>query len=172
MAEDNAVTTTKPGRVQVKPTERGISVHLPTDYTSHTGCRSESGADAVVMMALTPVKACTPQVAAADANETMALMAELAPRDAVEGILASQMVSVHRMAMECVAQANNETTRHEGVRDVLVNRSIKLMRLFTQQVEALDKHRRGGSQRMTIEHVHVHPGAQAVVGQIGGNHGN
>lgn len=170
MAEDKAVTPAKPGRVQVKPTEQGIAVHLPDDRSAHTGCQSEAGADAVVMLALTPVRGCTPQVAAASANETMALMAELNPGDGIEGILVSQMVSVHRMAMECVAQAN-DNIRHEGIRDVLVNRSIKLMRLFTQQVEALDKHRRGGAQRMTIEHIHVHPGAQAVVGQIGGKNG-
>jgi hypothetical protein len=40
-------------------------------------------------------------------------------------------------------------------------------------LEALDKHRRGGNQKMTVEHVHVHEGGQAIVGNVnqgrGGN---
>src|SRR5262249_30026536 len=34
------------------------------------------------------------------------------------------------------------------------------------QVDALANLRRGGRQRVTVEHVHVHPGAQAVVGNV------
>jgi radical SAM superfamily enzyme with C-terminal helix-hairpin-helix motif len=34
------------------------------------------------------------------------------------------------------------------------------------QVDALANLRRGGRQKVTVEHVHVHPGAQAVVGNV------
>jgi hypothetical protein len=34
------------------------------------------------------------------------------------------------------------------------------------QVEALAKLKRGGEQTVRVEHVHVHPGAQAIVGTL------
>ena len=34
----------------------------------------------------------------------------------------------------------------------------KLARTFTAQMEALRKHRNGGQQKVTVEHVHVHAG--------------
>jgi hypothetical protein len=42
----------------------------------------------------------------------------------------------------------------------------KLARTFTTQVEALKRHRTGGQQKMTVEHVHVHQGGQAIVGHV------
>lgn len=42
----------------------------------------------------------------------------------------------------------------------------KLARTFTSQVEALNRHRGKGQQKVTVEHVHVHSGGQAVVGVV------
>src|SRR5262249_52695689 len=42
----------------------------------------------------------------------------------------------------------------------------RLHRAFAMQVDALANLRRGGRQKVTVEHVHVHPGAQAVVGNV------
>ena len=42
----------------------------------------------------------------------------------------------------------------------------KLSRTFAGHVEALNRHRGKGQQRMTVEHVHVHSGGQAVVGNV------
>jgi len=42
------------------------------------------------------------------------------------------------------------------------------------QMEALKKYRGKGEQKMTVEHVHVHNGGQAIVGDVhqkaGGGH--
>jgi hypothetical protein len=43
---------------------------------------------------------------------------------------------------------------------------MRLNRTFTAQVEALASLRRGGKQKMTVEHVHVHPGGQAIVSNV------
>jgi hypothetical protein len=40
------------------------------------------------------------------------------------------------------------------------NLATKFSRTFTAQLEALDRHRRGGKQ--IVEHVHVNDGGQAV----------
>ncbi len=46
------------------------------------------------------------------------------------------------------------------------NLAVKLARTFTSQVEALAKLRRGGEQKVIVEHVHVHAGGRAVVGHV------
>ena len=42
----------------------------------------------------------------------------------------------------------------------------KLARTFTAQIEALKRYRTGGEQRMTVEHVTVNEGGQAIVGNV------
>ncbi len=44
--------------------------------------------------------------------------------------------------------------------------SVKLTRAFTAQLEALNRHRGKGQQKMTVEHVHIHDGGQAVIGSV------
>jgi hypothetical protein len=41
-----------------------------------------------------------------------------------------------------------------------------MMRTFTAQIEALTKLRRRGEQTVRVEHVHVYPGGQAIVGTV------
>jgi hypothetical protein len=41
------------------------------------------------------------------------------------------------------------------------------MRLFNEQLEAMAKLKgKAGQQKVTVEHVHVHKGGQAIVGAI------
>ena len=42
----------------------------------------------------------------------------------------------------------------------------KLARTFAAQVEALRRHRTGGEQKVTVEHVTVNEGGQAIVGNV------
>jgi len=42
----------------------------------------------------------------------------------------------------------------------------KLTRSFTSQMEALREYRNGGEQKVTVQHVNVNEGGQAVVGNI------
>jgi hypothetical protein len=44
--------------------------------------------------------------------------------------------------------------------------AIKLLRLQTDLIQALDRHRRGNSQTVEVKHVHLHPGSQGVVGIV------
>ena len=41
-----------------------------------------------------------------------------------------------------------------------------MLRTFALQVEALQRYRGKGQQKVTVEHVHVHAGGQAIVGAI------
>jgi len=98
-------------------------------------------------------------------NQILSAMGELRPQDGHEGMLISQMLSVHERAMYCLRMADNNKSFAAMYYD-LQNQGIKLMRLFTQQLEALDKHRRKGNQTIIVEHVNVHDGGQAIVGTV------
>ena len=89
----------------------------------------------------------------------------IGPRDALEGMLAVQMVAVHTLTMECMARAASREQTDLGV-EVNINRAAKLMRTFANQTEALGRYRGKGEQKMTVEHVHVYKGGQAIVGQV------
>ncbi|WP_193376124.1 hypothetical protein [Bradyrhizobium japonicum] len=53
----------------------------------------------------------------------------------------------------------------EGRRENLAQAS-KLSRTYAALLEALNRHRCKGQQKITVEHVHVHAGGQAVVGIV------
>jgi len=54
-------------------------------------------------------------------------------------------------------------------RDAHLRRSMQLMQLFVQQLEALAKLKgQHGQQRVRVEHVHVQNGGRAVVGVMNG----
>jgi hypothetical protein len=53
----------------------------------------------------------------------------------------------------------------EGWRENL-SQANKLSRTYATLPEALNRHRGKGQQRVAVEHVHVHPGGQAVVGTV------
>lgn len=105
-------------------------------------------------------------------DDYLALIAELKPKTAYEGLLVSQMAVVYQNALECFRWADANKSQSK-VYERIQNQGIKLMKLFNQQIATLDKHRRGGNQKVTVEHVHVHDGGQAIVGEVhqgGGEH--
>lgn len=87
------------------------------------------------------------------------------PRDEAEGMLAAQMVASHNAAMECMRRAMLPNQSFEG-RDQNLNHAVKLMGLYERQMSALDKRRGKGKQKITVEHVNVHAGGQAIVGDV------
>ena len=54
-----------------------------------------------------------------------------------------------------------------AARNENLNQANKLVRSYATLIEALDRHRgKGGQQHVTVEHVHVHRGGQAIVGTV------
>ena len=72
----------------------------------------------------------------------------------------------HHAAMECSRRAmvpDQPFEAAQGFRKAAANAS----RTFIELLSALDRKRgTGGQQKVTVEHVHVHSGGQAVVGNI------
>jgi hypothetical protein len=93
-------------------------------------------------------------------------IAEMAPKNATEAMLATQMIAAHEAALAFLNRATLETQHTEAI-DKNVHRATRLMRLFCDQLEAMQKLKgKTGQQRVTVEHVHVHDGGQAVVGAV------
>ena len=83
----------------------------------------------------------------------------------IESMLAVQIVATHDAAMECLRRAMLEDQSPQG-RDLNLKHATKLMGLFERQLAALDKHRGGGQQNVTVKYVHVAEGGQAIVGNV------
>ncbi|MET4493474.1 hypothetical protein [Bradyrhizobium sp. LA7.1] len=87
------------------------------------------------------------------------------PRDEFEGMLAAQMMGAHHAAMECHRRAMIPEQSFAGRQEAL-NQANKLSRTYAALLEALNRHRGKGQQKVIVEHVHVHAGGQAVVGVV------
>lgn len=96
---------------------------------------------------------------------TLGALMGIAPRDELEGMMAAQLVAAHNAAMECHRRAMLPEQTYEG-RKLALEQANKLSRTWATLVDALNKHRGKGQQKVTVEHVHVHAGGQAVVGTV------
>ena len=97
----------------------------------------------------------------------MGFLAGVSPKDALEGMMAAQLFASHAAAMECYRRAMLPDQSAEG-RQSNLSQAAKLTRANAAQMEALAKHRGKGQQKVTVEHVHVHKGGQAIVGNVEG----
>jgi hypothetical protein len=98
-------------------------------------------------------------------HATVDAMIGIAPRDEFEGMIAAQLVACHNASMECYRRAMHSEQTFEGRRENL-SQANKLSRTYATLLETLNRHRGKGQQKVTVEHVHVHEGGQAVVGVV------
>lgn len=94
------------------------------------------------------------------------VLAELRPTSALESLLAVQMFGAHEAAILFLRNATAEEQSPEG-RDANSARAMKLMGLFLEQLEAMQKLKgKAAQQKVTVEHVHIHAGGKAIVGAV------
>ncbi len=97
-------------------------------------------------------------------NNTTTLLNAIKPQNELEGMLAAQMVCVHDLLMKQVHRCATED--RVDVVNLKINQIAKLSRTFIAQLDALNKHRGKGQQKITVEHVTVNEGGQAIVGNV------
>jgi predicted ATPase len=98
--------------------------------------------------------------------QAIGTIAGLAPQNATEAMLATQMIATHEAAMHFMMLATLDDQTFQG-RDANVLRATRLMRLHLDQIEAMQKLKgKAGQQKVTVEHVHVYQGGQAIVGAV------
>ena len=81
-------------------------------------------------------------------------------------MIAAQLIATHNATMECYRRAMIGEQTLEGRRDNL-SQANKLSRTYAVLLDALNRYRgKEGQQKVTVEHVDVHAGGQAVVGMV------
>jgi hypothetical protein len=101
---------------------------------------------------------------AGDINDALAAVTGIGARDEIEGMLATQMVATHVAAIRVLRHLKG--SERISQQDSNGNLAVKLLRTFTMQLEALQRYRGKGQQKVTVEHVHVNAGGQAIVGTV------
>ena len=96
---------------------------------------------------------------------TVSALIGIGPKDEIEGMIAAQLLAVHNATMECYRRAMLGEQTFEGRRENL-SQANKLSRTYAVLLDALNRHRGKGQQKVTVEHVHVHEGGQAIVGNV------
>jgi hypothetical protein len=97
-------------------------------------------------------------------NFMLAVVKGIKPRDQLEAMLAAQMAAVHTATMKfsrSLAEAD-----HLDHRDSAERTFNKLTRTYLSQMEALKRYRTGREQTVTVQHVNVSEGGQAIVGNV------
>lgn len=87
-------------------------------------------------------------------NQSLALVASVAPRDGTEAMLVVQMVNTHGLIAELQKRMMNkiETLPQQDSNGGLL---VRLLRTYATQVETLKRYRTGGEQRVSVTHQHV-----------------
>jgi hypothetical protein len=97
-------------------------------------------------------------------NFMLAAIRAVEPKDEVEAMLAAQMAAVHMATMTFARRlAHVDNILQQDSAERAFN---KLARTFAVQMEALKRYRTGGEQRVTVQHVTVNEGGQAIVGAV------
>ena len=100
----------------------------------------------------------------AGTNFMLSIVKGIEPRDQIEAMLAAQMAAVHMASMTFARRlAHVENIPQQDSAERALN---KLTRTFAAQMSALKEYRSKGEQKMTVQHVHVAEGGQAIVGNV------
>lgn len=94
----------------------------------------------------------------------VSIVKDIGARDAVERMLALQM-AVTRLALIRAGRGMVLGSMLPQV-EAYSTAYNKLARTYAVQMEALRKHRNGGQKKARVEHVHVNPGGEAIVGEV------
>ena len=100
----------------------------------------------------------------AELDTVIAIVSGQQPKDELEAMVICQMAVTHALTMRSFGNLNRSNEIQQQDSNALT--VARLTKAFTSQMDALAKFRRGGAQRVVVEHVHIHAGAQAIVGAV------
>jgi hypothetical protein len=97
-------------------------------------------------------------------NAALATIASYKTTCEAEALLVTQIVIAGFSAFRMLELSQ----RHLGEENIAVygGFAMKLFKIQNQLIETLNRSRRGNSQSIVVKHVHIHPGAQGVVGIV------
>ncbi|WP_025034718.1 hypothetical protein [Bradyrhizobium sp. DOA9] len=165
-ASDRSAPATTP---RVKLYKRRIAISHPDPHVGEQLLAEALGAadrDAMHGMLRQLVKASVVGQKPDEANLAFMIstIRSIAPKDSIEAMLVSQMVSVHMAAMRCACRlaCTDDLAQQEGIARALT----RLSRTFAAQVEALNRHRNSDERAITVQNLSVQDGGRAIVGNV------
>jgi hypothetical protein len=98
-------------------------------------------------------------------NAALSMIESEQPRNETECAIVIQMACLHSATMAVLSRLGGG---HGGDRHILAaaTAASRLSRTFAILVETLRRLRNGGSQYVRVEHIHVGPNSQAVIGNF------
>jgi hypothetical protein len=84
--------------------------------------------------------------------------------NSIEKMLAHQMAAAHNMAMKLLPKGIEQ--RDPTHMQKYINSAARLLDVYREGMLALHRMKAGGKQTVRVEHVHVHEGGQAIVGNV------
>ncbi len=163
----------KAARPVVKVTAEGGKVTIAPDHPSLTvahvllakamGSSDQAFAHSMLLQ-LANASGTGPVPDEATLNFLLSVIEGVAPRDQTEAMLAAQMAVVHCTMMTFSRRLNHVVSIPQ--QDAAERTLNKLARTFAVQMETLKRYRTGGEQKVTVQHVHVNDGGQAIVGTV------
>ena len=162
----------KPPRVR-KPSASHDVIHAPTaDLETHRamlrttfGTLSEDFADTMMGKIISGLRPNSYDILSeATLNAAIATVASLKPESEIEALISVQFVSAGFSALRMMELSQ----RHLGEENIAVygGYANRLLKLQNELLQTLERRRRGNGQSITVKHVHIHPGAQGVVGIV------
>jgi len=85
-----------------------------------------------------------------------------------EKMLAHQLAAMHKVAMEMIGSVVTHS-RDAAIQNRRLNAAVRCMTAYQQGLLTLRKLRLGGHQRISVQHIQVSDGGQAIVGDIVNN---
>jgi hypothetical protein len=153
------------------PAPRQVTLALDQmhgDLQSIGGSKSDDWNGIIATQASNAIwRSSSPKIAEEQLDAVVAGLHFIRPKDELEGMLAAQLMASHNAAMECYRRAMIPEQSFLG-RSEALTQANKLSRTHAALLEALNRHRGKGQQKVTVEHVHVHEGGQAIVGNVEG----
>ena len=153
------------GAMEKKTREQSVDQLMAT-ASRVTGAKTHEMSDRIIVQVATALVQPRPKGTNDHLIKAFAAIGEMGPQNATEAMLATQMIAANDAALMFLKRATLENQTFEGT-DANVLRATRLMRVFSEQLEAMQRLRgKAGQQRVTVEHVHVHEGGQAIVGAV------
>jgi hypothetical protein len=131
---------------------------------------NEAHVDSVITALPTNSARRSPIEREAGALAALAAMSDCKPADPVEAMLLGQLLNTNATALEIqrLAWAENSGSEKQIRFLQLADKNARTLAVL---VEALGRYRGKGQQRVTVEHVHINAGGQAVIGNVSGTGG-
>ena len=97
-------------------------------------------------------------------NAAIPLISSMNPRTELAAMMAVQIAATGFAGLKFLRQSQHHMD--EIYIDVYGGYAMKLFKVQVELLHAMDRHQRGNQQTVEVRHVHIHSGAQGVVGIV------